>query len=67
MNKNTLIAAISEDLIVDLTTKLVAIPTPNPPGQEKPLAEFLMTTFRAWDVEAELVPYPDPERPQVVT
>lgn len=66
MNKDSLIAAISEDLIVELTTKLVAIPTPNPPGQEKPVAEFLMATFQAWDIEAELVPYPDPERPQVV-
>lgn len=66
MNKDSLIAAISEDLIVDLTTKLVAIPTPNPPGQEKPVAEFLMATFRAWDIEAELAPHPDPERPQVV-
>ncbi|MFQ5401039.1 MAG: hypothetical protein ACE5E7_15755 [Anaerolineae bacterium] len=66
MNKNSLISAISEDLIVDLTTKLVAIPTPNPPGQEKALAEFLMSTFQTWGIEAELVPHPDPERPQVV-
>lgn len=66
MTKDSLIAAISRELIVDLTTKLVAIPTPNPPGQEKALAEFLMTTFQTWGIEAELVPHPDPERPQVV-
>jgi succinyl-diaminopimelate desuccinylase len=64
--KEALIAAISEDLIVDLTTKLVAIPTPNPPGQEKALAEFIVATMQGWGLEVELVPHPDPERPQVV-
>jgi succinyl-diaminopimelate desuccinylase len=64
--KEVLIAAISEDLIVDLTAKLVAIPTPNPPGQEKPLAEFIVATMQGWGLEVELVPHPDPERPQVV-
>jgi succinyl-diaminopimelate desuccinylase len=64
--KEALIAAISEDLIVDLTAKLVAIPTPNPPGQEKPLAEFIVATMQGWGLEVELVPHPDPERPQVV-
>jgi succinyl-diaminopimelate desuccinylase len=66
VNKEGLIAAISEDLIVDLTAKLVAIPTPNPPGQEKALADFIVTTMQGWGIEVELVPYPDPERPQVV-
>jgi len=66
MNKEALIAAISGDLIVDLTTKLVAIPTPNPPGQEKALAEFIVETMQEWGIEVELVPDPDPERPQVV-
>jgi succinyl-diaminopimelate desuccinylase len=66
VNKAALIAAISEELIVDLTGKLVAIPTPNPPGQEKALAEFIAATMQDWGIEVELVPYPDPERPQVV-
>ena len=65
-DKETLIAALSQELIVELTEKLVAIPTPNPPGQEKACAEFLMDTLQAWGVEAELVEQPDPERPQVV-
>jgi succinyl-diaminopimelate desuccinylase len=66
MNKEALITAISEELIVDLTGKLVAIPTPNPPGQEKALAEFIVATMQGWGIEVELVPHPDPERPQVV-
>lgn len=66
MNKDSLIAALSEELIVDLTAQLVAIPTPNPPGGEKPCAEFIVETLQGWGVEAELVPHPDPERPQVV-
>ncbi|MFW6184740.1 MAG: M20 family metallopeptidase [Chloroflexota bacterium] len=65
-DKETLIAALSQDLIVELTEQLVAIPTPNPPGQEKACAEFLMDTLQGWGVEAELVRRPDPERPQVV-
>lgn len=66
MNKESLIATISEELIVDLTGKLVAIPTPNPPGQEKLLADFIAKTMQDWGIEVELVPEPAPERPQVV-
>lgn len=66
MTKASLIAAISEKLILDLTEQLVAIPTPNPPGREKACAEFILETLQGWDIEADLVPYPDPERPQVV-
>jgi succinyl-diaminopimelate desuccinylase len=66
VTKDSLIEAISEKLILDLTKQLVAIPTPNPPGQEKACAEFILETLHGWDIEAELVPYPDPERPQVV-
>ncbi|MDX1687944.1 MAG: M20 family metallopeptidase [Candidatus Promineifilaceae bacterium] len=64
--KETLVAALSEELIVDLTAELVAIPTPNPPGREKACAEFIFRTLQGWGVEVELVPEPDPERPQVV-
>jgi len=66
MNKDLLLAAIPEELIVSLTKRLVAIPTPNPPGREKPLAEFVINTLQGWGVETERVPHPDPERPQVV-
>lgn len=66
MSKDSLIAAISGDLILDLTRQLVAIPTPNPPGREKACAEFILGTLHVWGIEAELVPHPDPDRPQVV-
>ncbi|HEX9923959.1 MAG TPA: M20/M25/M40 family metallo-hydrolase, partial [Anaerolineae bacterium] len=66
MTKANLIEALPADLILDLTAQLVAIPTPNPPGQEKACAEFIMTSLQRWGIEAELVPEPDPDRPQVV-
>lgn len=66
VEKETLIEALSGELIVDLTARLVAIPTPNPPGREKACAEFVLETLQGWGVEAELVPEPDPRRPQVV-
>jgi succinyl-diaminopimelate desuccinylase len=66
MNKDVLIESISEELIVDLTSQLVAIPTPNPPGQEKACAHFILETLAGWGIEAELVLDPYPDRPQVV-
>ncbi len=66
VDKETLIESLSEELIVDLTSQLVAIPTPNPPGQEKPCTEFILATLQSWGIESELVLEPDPERPQVV-
>lgn len=66
VEKETLVEALSEELIVDLTGELVAIPTPNPPGREKACAAFILDTLQRWGVEAELVREPDPERPQVV-
>lgn len=64
-NKNEWLSALSEDLIVDLTTKLVAIPSRNPPGEEKECAEFILSTLRGWGIDAEPVYDPDPARPQV--
>lgn len=64
--KTTLVQALSEQLIVDLTADLVAIPTPNPPGLEKACALFILETLQGWGIEAERVPDPDPQRPQIV-
>ncbi|PWE31377.1 hypothetical protein DDZ14_12740 [Maritimibacter sp. 55A14] len=66
MTRDQIIAALSEDLIVDLTRQLIAIPTRNPPGEEKACAAFIHDTLTGWGIEAELIPAPDPERPQVV-
>lgn len=64
--KEALVAALPQDLILDLTAQMVAIPTPNPPGQEKACAEFIIKTLQGWGLETELIPDPDPARPQVV-
>lgn len=66
VNKETLVDALSEELIIELTSQLVGIPTPNPPGRERPCAEFILRTLQGWGIESELVLKPDPERPQVV-
>jgi succinyl-diaminopimelate desuccinylase len=51
--------------VAALVSDLVAIETENPPGNERPCAEFVAEWFDAHGVDAELVPEPDPERPQV--
>ncbi|RNF33219.1 M20 family metallopeptidase [Paracoccus methylarcula] len=64
--KTDLIEALDEALIVDLTSRLVGIPSENPPGDEAACARFIHDTLRDWGVEAELVRKPYAERPQVV-
>jgi succinyl-diaminopimelate desuccinylase len=66
VSKESLIQSLPQELILDLTSQLVAIPTPNPPGQEKPCAEFILKTLQDWGIEAELIPEPDAGRPQLV-
>jgi len=66
VDKRALVASLSDQLILDLTARLVAIPTRNPPGEEKPAAELIHATLTGWGIEAELVDKPDPERPQVI-
>lgn len=57
---------IDAELVLELTEKMVAIPTRNPPGDERPCAEFVYRTLMDWGIETELVYEPYPERPQVV-
>ncbi len=66
VTKETLNQFLPEETILDLTAQLVAIPTPNPPGQEKPCADFILNTLQNWGIEVELFPEPDPDRPQIV-
>lgn len=61
-----LLMAIDGELIVDLTTRMVAFPTQNPPGREKPCANFIREILTGWGIEVELVAEPDPQRPQIV-
>jgi succinyl-diaminopimelate desuccinylase len=64
--KTTLVQSLSEELILELTEELVAIPSRNPPGEERACAEFISKRFQEWGIENEMVLEPDPERPQVV-
>jgi len=65
-DRKALIDGLDGELIVDLTRQLVAMPTVNPPGDEKACALFIHETLSAWGIESELVLAPEPERPQVV-
>jgi len=57
----------SEDLsdLRSLARDLVRIPTENPPGDEKPAAEFVAGWFAEQGIDADLVREPDADRPQV--
>ncbi|MFC6951745.1 M20 family metallopeptidase [Halorubellus litoreus] len=48
-----------------LAAALVRIETENPPGNERECAEYVRDWFAQYDIDAELVTDPDPERPQV--
>ncbi len=61
-----LTALIDENRLVQVTRDLVRIPSVNPPGGEKPVAEYLLNQLASWGIEAELIPEPDPNRPQVL-
>jgi succinyl-diaminopimelate desuccinylase len=56
----------SPDDLADLAADLVRIPTENPPGEERPGAEFVAEWFAERDIDARLVERPDADRPQVV-
>ena len=48
-----------------LTADLVSIETENPPGNERPCAEYIHEWFTERNIEADLVHEPDEDRPQV--
>lgn len=54
------------DEAADLLVDLVRIDSRNPPGQEKPCAEFIHETLTGWGIDAEFVTEPYEDRPQVV-
>lgn len=64
--KAALIESLPEELILELTAKMVAIPTRNPPGEEKACAGFIRDQLQGWGIETEMIFDPDPNRPQVV-
>jgi succinyl-diaminopimelate desuccinylase len=59
-------STIGEDDAVRLLKKLVQIPSRNPPGEERELAEYVAAWLKEEGVDATLVPEPRAHRPQVV-
>lgn len=57
---------VQKDEIINLLQNLVQIPSRNPPGEEKEVAEFIYKKMKSWGFEAELIPLPFPHRPQTV-
>lgn len=57
---------IDKEELISLIKDLVAIKSINPPGNEKPCAEFIYSKFKEWDIEAEIIDKPFPKRPQVI-
>ncbi|UPW01269.1 M20 family metallopeptidase [Halorussus gelatinilyticus] len=55
-----------DDELADLAADLVAVPTENPPGDERPCAEFVVDWFESRGIEARLVEKPSAERAQAV-
>lgn len=64
--KQTLIEAIPRALLETLVRDMVAIPSRNPPGEEKACAEYIHKQLTDWGIETEWVNVPDESRPQVV-
>ena len=55
-----------DDDAISLLRKLVKIPSRNPPGEERELAEYVVAWLMEAGVDAILVPEPYTHRPQVV-
>ena len=51
--------------LADLAAALVRIETENPPGNERPAAEYVHEWFTHHGIDSTLLTDPDPERPQV--
>ena len=54
------------DDLATLASELVAIETENPPGNERPCAEFIAEWFDEHGIDAEVVDEPSAERPSAV-
>lgn len=60
------LSKIQEDEAISLLRKLVQIPSRNPPGEEREIAEYVVEKMRSWGFAAQLVPEPFSNRPQAV-
>ena len=62
--ESELLSKIDAEEVASLIQELVRVPTENPPGMEKPGAEFIVQKLRQWGIQADLVPEPYVDRPQ---
>jgi succinyl-diaminopimelate desuccinylase len=65
-NSNRIQHGVNGDEAAALLSDLVAIDSQNPPGRERPIAEFIVDRLEGWGIDARLFERPDAERPQVI-
>jgi succinyl-diaminopimelate desuccinylase len=65
-NSNRIQHGVNGDEAAALLSDLVAIDSQNPPGRERPIAEFIVDRLEEWGIDARLFERPDAERPQVI-
>ncbi len=63
---DTLASQIDPSQLAATVRDLVRIPSVNPPGDEKKVADFLYTLLRGWGVRVTRVLRPFPNRPQIL-
>lgn len=63
---NRLVSMIDTSRITTIVRDLVRIPSVNPPGEEKPVAEYLFNLLDSWGFQTRLVEKPFANRPQVL-
>lgn len=64
--KDRLMSLIDASRLTSLVQDLVRIPSVNPPGDEKPVAEYLLKLLMDWGFETRRIDEPDPRRPQIL-
>jgi len=64
--KKQLISLINKSRLVSTVQDLVRIPSVNPPGNEKPVAEYLYQLLNKWGFEIDIINDPSPHRPQIL-
>jgi succinyl-diaminopimelate desuccinylase len=57
---------VTHEEAASLVSELVAIDSQNPPGRERPVAEFIQSRLGEWGIDARLLNRPYEDRPQVI-
>lgn len=66
MVKDKMMAFIDSSRLTEMVQYLVRIPSVNPPGNEKPVADYLLKLLTEWGFKTSRIDKPDPKRPQVL-